>query len=656
MSGIVPTLKRLVVGRPFSSDQLTRERLPKRFALPAFSADTLSSLAYAPDEILLTLAVAGLGTYLLSPWVGLAVVIVMTVVVLTHRNIITEYPSGGGDFAVTEATLGPRAGRAVGASLLVDYVLTVAVSTSQAATYISGGFIPLHGHEALAAIAIIAALMVLSLRGVRDSSRLLALPVYLFMLTVGIVLIVGGLQALTGQLDQAPSAAFELVASDSLDAHLTAAGGALLVLRAFSSGNVALTGIKAVTNGVPMFRRPKAANARITLMITGAISALFLMGVLLLAQATGVKFVADPATQLARGGVPLGDAGETSAAAVPVLGQVAEAVFGPDSLAFFLLITVTTLILCIAASTAFNGFPVLASVLAKHGYLPRQLAVRGDRLAYSNGIIALAVASIAVVWVMNAAVSELIHMYIVGVFVSFAFGQVAIARHYRSKARVAVHAPERRRLRRKRIESVVGVVVVSLVLAAIILTKFADGAWVTLVAIAVLWAFMSALSAHYRSVARQLSIDEDEGEDLSRVRVRTVAATHALVIVTQLNQPAVRALAVATASRHHSVQALTVKTDDLRTEHLRRAWRTREIPVSLRIVYSPYREFTTPVVEYVRSLTRLHPHDVVVVYIPEYLVGHWWQAPLHNHALRRVTSRLSRVPGVVVTSVPWVID
>ncbi len=657
MPGLSTSLKRVLVGRPFSTDRLSRERLPKRLALPTFAADALSSVAYAPDEILLTLAVAGVATYALSPWIALAVVAVMAVVVLTHRNIIEEYPTGGGDFEVAQRNLGVRAGRIVGSALLVDYVLTVAVSTSQAAAYAATTLDLLHGYEVPIAVAVIALLALINLRGVRESNRVLAVPVYLFMAALGLLLMAGAVESVLGTLGEAPSADFDLIPETPFDQGLTALGGAFLVLRAFTSGCAALTGVEAVANGVPSFRPPKAQNASFTLLLVGAAAAAMTLGIIWLAGVTGVQYVQNPQTDLAVNGEPVGAAYRQ----IPVIGQIAEAVFGGGSLLFGFVIAATVLVLGMAANTAFNGFPNLASILAKAGHMPRQFAVRGDRLAYSNGIIALGIAAALLVWVTGASVTLLIQMYIVGVFVSFAFGQLGMVRHYTARLRISTSVAERRSIRARRLINRIGFTVLTAVLAVVIITKFADGAWAALLIMAVLYAVMSLISSHYARISSQLELPRDATQPDARPgasgeehqSMRRAEASRAIVLVAELDKPTVRALDVAAANRHLELQALTVKNNEARTRQLIDDWRGLGLPMPLRIVYSPYREFAGPIVSYVLSLTRQHPDDVVVVYIPEFLVGHWWEALLHNHSVRRVKRQLTMLDRVVVATVPW---
>jgi amino acid transporter len=680
--GVVPgpsgALKRLVLGRAFATDRLSRERLPKRLALPTFSSDALSSVAYAPDQILLTLALAGVTGYVISWWVGIAVVLLMAVVVLTGLNTVHEYPGGGGDYEVVRTNLHRGAGRLVGSALLVDYALTVAVSVAQAANYTSGILPMLHRHEMWVALVLIALIALVNLRGVRQSSALLAIPVYLFMAAIGLLVVLGAVQSFTGTLGRAPSADLDLVAEPGFEHGITAFGGALLVLRAFSSGSAALTGVEAIGNGVPSFRPPKARNAGMVLLALGAISSVMILGIIGLAARTGVRYVEDPAQELVRDGAAVPDYQQ-----LPVIGQIAQALTSPGSVLFYAVTAVTGIVLFIAANTAFNGFPNLASVLAAAGSFPKQMRVRGDRLAYSNGIILLAAASGLLVWWTGARVSVLIQMYIVGVFVTFSLGQLGMVRHFTRAIRLEIRGRERRTLALRRAVNIVGFAVVTAVLLIVVTTKFTHGAWAALVIMAVLWVLMTLIERHYAAVRAQLQIPQDPDADAPGAAALAAAApeagpdgdgaplgphlpgagdddptalparSHAIVLVSGLDRPTMRALAVASAARHSTLEAVAVHDEDADSRAAVDRWRALGVQVPLRVLYSPYRDVNGPVLAYVRSLLARNPRDVVIVYLPRFLVGHWWLSPLHNHSVRRLGDRLAQLPRVVVASVPW---
>lgn len=646
VTALVDAAKRVLLGRPVATDRQGRTPLPKRVALPVLAADALSSVAYATDEILLTLSIAGLSAYVLSPWVGLGVVVVLVTVVVSYRQTVHAYPSGGGDYQVASVNLGRDAGIGVASALLVDYVLTVAVSTSAAAQYLSAIVPAAHAREPLVAVAVIALVTLANLRAVRRSGRILAMPVYLFMAAVGLLAVWGTVQHLLGNLAQAESAAFDLVAQPGFDEGLVGIGGAMLVARAFSAGCSALTGVETVSSAVPSFRKPRARNAASTLVVLGAISAAMIASILFLARATGVRYVENPQAQLLLGGRPVPGTYEQ----VPVISQLAQAVFGQTSVLFYVITAVTGLILVLAANTAFTSFPVLGSILARDGLMPRQLHTRGDRLAYSNGILALAVAAIVLVLVFDASVTRLIQLYIVGVFIALATSQLGMVRHWTRALRTVVRSPRRTAMLRSRALNAFGFGLTTLVLVIVLVTKLTHGAWITLVLMAVLFAAMKGIDRHYTSVSRELAVEDVDAARALPSRV------HAVVVVSRVHLPTMRAIAYARATRPSSIEAVTVEVERADVETLRSDWERTQIPVPLTVLASPYREVTRPVVTYVRSLRRASPRDLVVVYVPEYVVGHWWERLLHNQSALRLKSRLLLTPGVVIASVPWQLD
>ena len=644
MPDVVDAARRALLGRPERSERLVHSLLPKRVALPVFASDALSSVAYAPDEILLTLSLAGLAAVTISPWVGLAVVVVLLTVVASYRQNVRAYPSGGGDYEVVTRNLGPRAGVLAGSALLVDYVLTVAVSASAAAHYFSAAFEGVHGRELGMALGIVAFLSLANLRGARESGRGFAVLTYAFMLGAGLVVAVGALRHLAGNLPEAPSAAFDVAARSGLDDGLLGLAGGLLVLRAFASGCAALTGVEAVSNGVPMFREPKARNAATTLGLLGGIGATLLLGTLLLAGATGVRFVEDPSTQLTLDGGPI----PSGYRQMPVLGQVAHVVLDWAPWLAVGVSLVTGLILVLAANTPFNGFPVLGSVLARDGYLPRQLHTRGDRLVFSNGIITLGVAAAVLVWVFDASVTRLIQLYIVGVFVAFTLSQLGMVRHWTTRLRTEPAGRDRVRMARARVINAIGLAMTGTVLVVVLVTKYTHGAWITVLAIALIGSVMTGVWRYYDRVGTRLALEEDPASDRA-----LPSRVHAIVLVARLHKPTVRAVAYARASRPSTLEAVTVALDQDAVHTLREGWDALDLPVPLKVLDSPFREVSRPFVAYVRSVRRAGPRDVVVVYVPEYAVAHWWERLLHNQSTLRIKRQLAHVPGVVVAAVPY---
>ena len=636
-------LKRILVGRPYGNERLSHTLLPKRIALPVYASDALSSAAYAPDEILLTLALAGVTAVTLSPWVGLAVVVVLLTVVASYRQNVHAYPSGGGDYEIASSNLGKPAGLTVASALLVDYVLTVAVSMSSAAHYLVTAVPAFNGMQALIAVVGVAVLVLVNLRGIREAGALFAVPTYLFMASVLGMCAFGAFQAATGNLADSPSADFDLVPESGLDNGLVGLAGAFLLLRAFSSGAAALTGVEAISNGVPTFRKPKSTNAATTLLLLGVVSASMLAGILALASATKVRVVQDPTTQLTLNGNPVGP----EYVQHPVISQLAETVFGDGSILFYVVVAATGLILVFASNTAFNGFPVLASILAKDGFLPRQMRTRGDRLAFSNGIIALGLGALALIFVFDADVTRLIQLYIVGVFVSFTASQLGMIRHWTGKLRTERSPEARRRMQRSRVINAFGFGMTALVLLIVLVTKFTHGAWIALLAMGGLYLMMFTIRSHYDSVARELSVEDDHQGLALPSRV------NAVILVSKVHKPALRALAYARASRPSSLNAIIVDIDPEDTERVMEEWERMQIPVPLTVLSSPYRETVSPVLNYLREARRIAPRELFVVYIPEYVVGRWWEQLVHNQTALRIKARLHFEPGIMVASVPW---
>ena len=626
------------------SDRLGETLLPKKLALPVFASDALSSVAYAPDEIFLTLGLAGGALALTASWqIALAVVAVMLVVVASYRQNVHAYPSGGGDYEVATTNLGPRAGLTVASALLVDYVLTVAVSISSGVQNAAAALPFVRGHEVLVAVALVAILTAMNLRGVRESGAAFAVPTYLFMVSVLGMAAVGFFREASGTLPQAESAGFELIADPDHAAMSTLALG-FLMLRAFSSGCAALTGVEAISNGVPAFQKPKSKNAATTLLLMGLISVTMLLSMVTLARWTGVKYAEDPAEQLRLNGQQVeGYVQET------IMGQVAHAVFDGFPLGVLVVSIVTGFILILAANTAFNGFPVLGSILAKDGWLPRQLHTRGDRLAFSNGILILAGAAVFLIVLYDAEVTKLIQLYIVGVFVSFTLSQIGMIRHWNRHLRLERDRQARRRMQRSRVINAVGATMSGTVLVVVLATKFVHGAGYAIAAMVVLFFLMLGIHRHYDRVRDELRLTEADDADHQLLPARV----HAIVLVSKIHKPTLRALAYARATRPSKLEAITVNVEPDETKALQEEWDRRDIPVSLKALDSPFREITRPVVEYVKTLRSGHPRDVVVVYIPEYVVGRWYEQLLHNQSALRLKGRLLFTPGVMVASVPW---
>ncbi|MFF5050187.1 APC family permease [[Kitasatospora] papulosa] len=645
MSKLTDVPKRILIGRALRSDKLGETLLPKRIALPVFASDPLSSVAYAPGEVLLVLSIAGVSAYHFSPWIAVAVVVLMFTVVASYRQNVRAYPSGGGDYEVATTNLGPKAGLTVASALLVDYVLTVAVSISSGVENLGSAIPFVVEHKTACAVGAIVLLTLMNLRGVKESGKLFAIPTYLFVAGVFAMILWGAFRGLAlGDTMHAPTSDYEIKPE-----HQGLAGFALvfLLLRAFSSGCAALTGVEAISNGVPAFRKPKSKNAATTLAAMGMLAVTMFCGIIGLAMATDVKMAENPAKDLIHNGSPVG-AGFTQD---PVISQVAAAVFGEGTFLFVFLAAATALVLFLAANTAYNGFPLLGSILAQDRYLPRQLHTRGDRLAFSNGIVLLAGAAILLVWIYGADSTRLIQLYIVGVFVSFTLSQTGMVRHWNRHLRTEKDPAARRHMIRSRAINTFGAFFTGLVLVVVLATKFTHGAWVALLGMVIFFGTMTAIRKHYDRVAEEIAAPETRPDDSIRP-----SRVHSIVLVSKLHRPTLRALAYAKLVRSDQLEALSISVDHAETKALKEDWERRGIDIPLKILDSPYREVTRPVIDYVKSLRKDRPRDVISVYIPEYVVGHWYEHLLHNQSALRLKGRLLFTPGVMVTSVPYQLE
>jgi len=626
--------KRLLVGRPLRSERLGETLLPKTLALPVFCSDPLSSNAYATEEILLMLSLGGLALLHLTPWIAAVVVALLVVVVASYRQTCYAYPNGGGAYAVSKANLGQNASLVAASALLVDYVLTVAVSVAAGVQNVVSAIPPLAPHAVGVSIGMIALLALMNLRGVKESGTAFAIPTYGFIAVVMTMIAVGMIRILTGDSPQAESASFGITST-------TGTGGLvvlLLAMRAFASGCTALTGVEAVSNGVPNFRPPKSRNAADTLAIMGGLTIAMFAGITALALTSHVHVVADDTSRLT--GAPVGYEQRT------VIAQVAGAVFGSyHSIGFFAVQAFTAAILILAANTAFNGFPILASLLGHDGFLPRQFSRRGDRLVFSNGIVILGGLAALLIWFFDASTTRLIQLYIIGVFVSFTLSQAGMVVHWTRKLAHSAPSVTRGSMLRARVINLVGAIFTGVVLVVVLITKFTHGAWIVVLAMPALFLVMHGIRRHYDHVDTEL--------EPSAAGVTLPARVYAIVLVSKLHTPTLRALAYARATRPTSLTAVTVSTDLDASEKLLREWTERGIPVPLKVLHSPYRDVTGPVLEYVKALRRSGPRDLVAVFIPEYVVGHWWETLLHNQSALRLKARLLFVPGVMVTNVPW---
>jgi amino acid transporter len=612
--------------------------LPKRIALAVFCSDPISSVAYATEQIVLVLAAGGLAALRATPWVGLVVVLLLVTVVASYRQTCFAYPSGGGAYVVSRENLGESASLAAAAALLVDYVMTVAVSVTSGVVAVTSAIPPLSRHAVLLAVVLVVVLTLANLRGTKESGRVFAVPTYAFVGLTLLMFLWAGIRATTGDLPQA------VTATTPVEPHTPFVGLAMVVLlvRAFSSGCTALTGVEAISNGVPSFEKPSARNAATTLTLMGVIAVVLFGGITLLAVAMNARALPD---------------GDPS-----VISQIAAAVFGWHSPLFYLFQAATMAILVLAANTAFNGFPVLASILARDWYLPRQLHNRGDRLVFSNGVVLLAAAAAALIVGFEANLDRLIQLYIVGVFTSFTLSQLGMVRHWqktlggRASTGVASSsgvdgrgptAVNRGAVRRAQAINATGAVFTAVVLVVVFATKVAHGAWIAVLAMLLLFVMMRVINRYYGAVAAEISVHPGDAQAARPSRV------HALVLVSRVHRPALRALSLARAIRPDAVTALTLAVDADDTLRLRREWERLNIAEPLTVLEAPYRDFIRPLVGYIKQLNKRYPRTLVMVFIPEYVVTRWWQQLLHNQSALRLKARLLFTAGVVVVDVPY---
>jgi amino acid transporter len=641
--GVGGLSKRILVGRKLRSSQLGETLLPKRIALPVFASDALSSVAYAPDEVFIMLSVAGASTYVWSWKIGIAVALVMLTVVASYRQNVHAYPSGGGDYEVATVNLGQTAGVTVASALLVDYVLTVAVSVSSGVQNAASALPFINHHETEWACVLVLTLAAMNLRGVRESGAWFAIPTYGFMVGVIGMALYAAIRATAGDLPDVESARLHLDAAPGYDGPIGTAAMIFLLARAFSSGCAALTGVEAISNGVPAFRKPKSRNAATTLLLLGAISVTMLLSIIVLARQMGMKYVDPNDLERLREGdgsaLPRGFDQHT------VIAQIAKAVFSDFPPGFYFVVAMTGIILILAANTAFNGFPVLGSILARDGFAPRQLGSRGDRLAYSNGILFLAGLAVVLIIAFRAEPTRLIQLYIVGVFVSFNLSQLGMIRHWTRHLKTERDPAVRRRMFRSRAINTFGLAMTAVVFVIVLVTKFLAGAWIAILAMVIFFAIMKGIRGHYDRVAEELVVGDEDPVLPTRV--------HAIVLVSKLHKPTMRALAFAKATRPNVLEAVFVAAEQEASDKLIEEWDQRHIDVPLKVLYSPYREIIRPVVQYAVEIREHNPRGVVAVYIPEYVVGRWWEQLLHNQTALRLKGRLLFTPGVMVISVPY---
>ena len=600
-------VKRLIVGAPIPSRLAHHERFSRITGLAVLSSDALSSVAYATEEILRVLTIGGLAALSLVTPIGAVIATVMIVVVFSYRQTIHAYPSGGGAYIVAKDNLGRAPSLVAAASLLIDYVLTVSVSIAAGVAAITSAFPQWHDHAVALCLVFVVLLMLGNLRGIRESAQLFAGPTYFFIVSILLMIAVGAWRYLSGGIQ--PVAPLE---------HPLPEGTTLLplfvLLTAFSNGCTALTGVEAVSNGVPAFRPPESRNAASTLVAMAVLAITMFIGITLLAHAYAI--------------VP----SDTET----VVSQIARATFGGRGWPYYAVQAATMAILVLAANTAYADFPRLASIMARDRFLPRQFMNQGDRLAFSNGILILSVLASVLLLVFEGDTHALIPLYMIGVFVSFTLSQAGMVIHWRRL--------RERGWKSSAVINGIGAVVTGVVLAIVAMTKAAEGAWIIIVMIPVLVGIFEITRRHYNRVASELTLRDWEPEPAGR---------HVVIVpIGGLQRAVVKALRYA-RTLSADVRAVFVELDPAATDALRRQWREWGQGVELVVLESPYRSLMEPLLDYIEDIQEAEPSAYVTVILPEFVPHRLWQHLLHNQHALLIKGALLFQPNVVVTSVPF---
>jgi amino acid transporter len=617
---LVASIKSVALGRPLASEEEIGERLSKKQALAIFSSDAISSSAYATEEIVRAFILLGVGTAALtfSLPISIAIAGLLAVVAFSYRQICIAYPSGGGSYSVSKANFGKIASLVAASALMIDYSLTVAVSTSSAVEQISSAIPAVGPISVQLAIVAIFLIMVGNLRGLRESGNIFAIPTYLFLGSALLMIGIGAFRIIILGETRPPTPAEIEAVSDT-----TQAVGLIILLRAFASGAVALTGTEAIATGVPAFKPPESRNAATTLMVMAGILAVLFVGITFLATNFAVFPIEEPVKKT-------------------VVAQVASVVYGADSIGFYLFQAFTALLLFLAANTSFAAFPRLAAVLALDGFMPRQFSYRGDRLAFSAGIVILAVIAASLIVIFEGHTHALIPLYAVGVFIDFTISQSGMIRHW-----LRTRLPG---WRFRLVTNAVGAVLTGIVAIVVTSVKFFDGAWMVILLIPILVAVMLFINRQYSASRRELRVREDIVFRAPHREERVV------VPIPGLNRAVVQAINVA-RSIADDVRAVFITDVPEDAEALRRQWERQMPEVPLVVVESPYRALVGPLGAYLDVLDAAWPPDkeapVTFVVLPEYVARRWWERILYNQSVKRLRSLLLGRPHTVVVNVPY---
>jgi amino acid transporter len=617
VSEVFRKLSRFVFGKSMASSQLSGEKLNVFWGMPILASDSISSVAYAVEEILLVLVPAlGIASFIWMPRIALAIIALMTILVFSYRHVVDAYPNGGGAYVVAKENLGPIYSLVAGASLSVDYVLTVSVSIAAATAAITSAFPQLYPHKVAICLIMIILLAIGNLRGIRESARIFSLPTYAFIISLVVLIIAGIFKHLAGSISMPPDSP-----SPSLD-YGTQALTVILLIRAFASGCSAVTGVEAVSNAVPNFRAPAAKNAKIVYILLGIAIVICFGGVAFLAQTYHI--IPHPRQT--------------------VISQLTLSVFGPGIMVYIIAAT-TAMILALAANTAYSGFPTLLSVIAQDGYVPRQLSLRGHRLNFNNGIIMLSLAAAALITAFQADTHLLISLYAVGVFTSFTLSQTGMVIHWWKERSRAWHL--------KALINGLGALTTGVAVAVIGVTKFTEGAWIVFVVVPVIIAAMLKIKKHYVSVANQLDIPN---ELLPQLSFSAAYSHHVIVPIDSFNAMVVKALRYA-RSITPNVEAFHVEIYEGEADKLRRKWALLNTDIPLIVKFSPYREVVNLLAEYIDSEEHgSQPGDVITVLLPQFFVSHRWEMSLHNNTSLFIANAMLKKRNVIVSIIPFYLD
>lgn len=609
---------RFVFGKSMASSRLAEEKLNVFWGMPILSSDSISSVAYAVEEILLVLVPAvGIVSFVWMPRIALAIIGLLLILVFSYQHVVEAYPNGGGAYIVAKENLGAIYSLVAGASLSVDYILTVAVSIAAGTAAITSAFPHLYADRVLISLAILFLLAVGNLRGIRESARIFSIPTYAFILSVIALIIAGLIKYLTVGL--APGIQASPATAVSLG---TQAVTVLIILRAFASGCSALTGVEAVSNAVPNFKTPAVRQAKIVYLIQAISIIICFGGVAYLAHACQV--IPNPRQT--------------------VITQLTLNVFGHGAM-FYILAATTAMILGLAANTAYSGFPTLLSVIAQDGYVPRQLSLRGHRLNFNNGIIVLSIAAAILLIAFRADTHLLISLYAVGVFTSFTISQTGMVVHWwkqRSKG-----------WQFKACVNGLGALVTGVAVTVIGITKFTEGAWIVFVVVPLAISVMLKIKKHYITVAKQLDIPN---EYLPGLDLTATYSHHVIVPIDSLNIMVVKALRYA-RSLTPNVEAFHVEIYEGEADKLRRKWELLNTNIPLIVKYSPYREVVNLLTKYIDSEEHASkPGDVITVLLPQFFVSHRWEMALHNNTSLFIANAMLKKRNVIVSIIPFYLE